>query len=956
MSVLILILMAVAVAATVFPLSFLLTDTSNNSIKSLTTLSLSLGIMQVTQGVESTIRSSAQILDALLSSPFFTDDFMLHSANLSASPGILVSMMRGLRTFDYNSALVCQTPGVTALGPMGNYTNRTNIQAVYSNVTVGGPKVPVALISDQTTLPFVSIIMLSPDYMKSIGGFKLPSGVANSGDVALVNQLSKSPTVGPYFDISKLVTPDEIFWQMSYYRNFWANTSLAGKTAPDFTCSIGYRIDNSLTPHLNSVTLTNNSIIMLMSGDGRLISTNKAFTISANFTSVERLSPDLSPNPQVAALGKCLLAVYGSYGNITAVTNGTQVQVHAALLAEGQNWFVSASTIVVHGTDFIVAIGLPRSDMFQAMDLAERNAVIIGATVAVGGILLTATMTFLTLRPLQKMAKSMTELTKFDFSSLESGALNSRSTMSEIRAIESVFDVMVKAFAGAIRENRALNSGSAFAKSSQSGKTAYGRVNMTGNAYDGVPTEDSKATDVPARRRGPAVPITAVVVALLAVLVSSVTLPLGFIVYETSNTVTNSILEKLFEAILFQTATQMEGYYGQIAKELTAVTKSPAIADAFLHNSQDMSVPMSNVTTPLALALSRFPDLGGLTCVSYPNASGAIPTGGKLVQNFTVVAIASQPCSQFGIDAFPTCYFRAYVDFRHGLDVYGKILHPTDFTDIFYQIYFAGGVFQHWTATFSYIHNLNPSRKETNLAGHTNLNDVLIANKPSNGSIMFILDDLGFMWLSTNNDTLTFNTSERQTATENFNPAIATAGRFLTSQYGSMTSLPNSTDLQTIEVGSTAWVLTTRAVTMLPSPQVFQLVLLVPRNDYYGQMENASIKAVIIASALTILGVGVAVLYGYLSSRPLRVMQRHMVQLSKFDFSVLERDQLESTSYIRETRDVESTFLTMVKAFANAIKKNKELSTTTKGTSSSLRNNTQMNTVLRSTVMQPVKE
>ncbi|KAJ3175138.1 hypothetical protein HK101_010742 [Irineochytrium annulatum] len=94
--------------------------------------------------------------------------------------------------------------------------------------------------------------------------------------------------------------------------------------------------------------------------------------------------------------------------------------------------------------------------MFAKMDEAERRGIVVASAVAAAGLLCTALITFLALRPVGAMAKNMTQLTKFDFSLLEKGVLDKRSLLSEIREAETAFDTMVKAFAGAIRRNKQL--------------------------------------------------------------------------------------------------------------------------------------------------------------------------------------------------------------------------------------------------------------------------------------------------------------------------------------------------------------------------------------------------------------------------------------------------------------------------------------------------------------------
>ncbi|KAJ3195838.1 hypothetical protein HK101_010933 [Irineochytrium annulatum] len=458
--VLLVLLMTTSIVAIVVPMALILVTTSNSSLNELTTITIQLAATEASHGVQNAISSTAQILDALMASPYFSKDFLAHESNVRGGAGVISAMMTGVRTFDYLSALTCSTPGRTAIGPYGPFTNRTIVQAVYGSLSPAAAFGPMALIIDPSTNASVTANLLSADYSTVVSSVNIGvAPVATTDDVLLTDQVSSTPSVDPFFGTTFINTTGVPFWQMSYYKNFWADKFKAGSSAPDFGCSVGIRIDESLTVFLNSTRVTNNTILMLMDTSGLLLSTNRPDSITTPMNATHRVFPDASPVPAVSLVGRALLSIYGSYTSIPTSNTPTVLQ---RLADDGTDWFLSTTSVAVPGTDrlmFVVAI--PRSDLVAQMDNAEKRGVAVATTVACLGLIVTGLMMYLALRPLQRMATSMRQLTKLDFSFLENGVLNRRSPLQEIREVETVFDMMVKAFAGAIRRNKALMGGQA---------------------------------------------------------------------------------------------------------------------------------------------------------------------------------------------------------------------------------------------------------------------------------------------------------------------------------------------------------------------------------------------------------------------------------------------------------------------------------------------------------------
>ncbi|KAI8846719.1 hypothetical protein BC829DRAFT_398073 [Chytridium lagenaria] len=443
-----------AIVSIVAPMGTIFVGTSRTSINDLSSITIQVAATQASQGVETAISNTARVLDQLMTSPYFPADFIQNGSNILRSPTLLPAMLTGLRTFDYISAIVCANPGPTAIGPFGPFTNNSNIQALWTPfLSTNGTKQVAVIYADASTNATNQLRVYASDLTTvTRTGFAGPKGVQTRRDLLFTDFYSAIQPINPYFGLTLVNTSGVSFWQMSYYRHFYR----AGAATPAFGCSIGYIIDEALVPFLNSVRVTNNTIVILAEKNtALLIATNRRDSLAINST---RVTADMSPHPDVALVGKGLFSIYG---NISTITNETvaRTPVWQRKLDDGQEWFLSSSIINVRGTEFILAIAFPRSDMFSKIDSAERQGLVIAVCVAVAGTLLTGALTFLALRPLHNMALSMKQLTKFDFSSLENGALERRSLMAEIREVEVVFDTMVVAFASAIKKNKALVSG-----------------------------------------------------------------------------------------------------------------------------------------------------------------------------------------------------------------------------------------------------------------------------------------------------------------------------------------------------------------------------------------------------------------------------------------------------------------------------------------------------------------
>ncbi|KAI8815489.1 hypothetical protein BJ742DRAFT_733906 [Cladochytrium replicatum] len=133
-----------------------------------------------------------------------------------------------------------------------------------------------------------------------------------------------------------------------------------------------------------------------------------------------------------------------------------------ALSSDGsRSWFYMSHTLSLNiTTPVAIVVAIPFADFFN--DIRESQKTSIGLTVGFGcmSIFIVAVIAFGITRPVRSLTRLMSQVTKFDFSVLESsGGLTEQNVFTEIREMEKTFNIMVKAFAAAIKRNKSMVTG-----------------------------------------------------------------------------------------------------------------------------------------------------------------------------------------------------------------------------------------------------------------------------------------------------------------------------------------------------------------------------------------------------------------------------------------------------------------------------------------------------------------
>ncbi|KAJ3124891.1 hypothetical protein HK101_006024 [Irineochytrium annulatum] len=175
-------------------------------------------------------------------------------------------------------------------------------------------------------------------------------------------------------------------------------------THPAFSCSIGFETGTAFGQFFSNLQVSPNARTFMMNAtDGLLIAASSAHsTFSSNDTLIYEA-------------GKALLAAYG--GSYSKIPN-TGATVTFQTSWGGETWIISTKYLK-NPKEWVLVIAVPRSDFFGNIDKANKNVLIIAICVSIGGIALTALVSFLSLRPLSVLVSAMGSLTKLDFTALE---------------------------------------------------------------------------------------------------------------------------------------------------------------------------------------------------------------------------------------------------------------------------------------------------------------------------------------------------------------------------------------------------------------------------------------------------------------------------------------------------------------------------------------------------------
>ncbi|KAJ3116859.1 hypothetical protein HK098_006464 [Nowakowskiella sp. JEL0407] len=245
--------------------------------------------------------------------------------------------------------------------------------------------------------------------------------------------------------------------------------------ASPYTCGSLFTTAYTLPPIFNTVAPTPDSRVMLTDLDGRIIVTNLngtefpniengKFLKTTNFSDliIKEIGSLLSPSSTWSEIPSLSI-------DISSLKVASTLRIHQEFtLSTGSKWLVAISKVQFETPEvFFLFVMIPRRDFFEVVDGSISKGVTLSSVFSVIGFVVGVVVTVGVLFPLRKLKKNIEKVTEFDFSVLSAGGLEENSVFSEVKAVQKTFNLMVKAFAGAIKKNKALTGPNASTQSRQ---------------------------------------------------------------------------------------------------------------------------------------------------------------------------------------------------------------------------------------------------------------------------------------------------------------------------------------------------------------------------------------------------------------------------------------------------------------------------------------------------------
>ncbi|KAJ1554403.1 hypothetical protein HK096_003724, partial [Nowakowskiella sp. JEL0078] len=223
-----------------------------------------------------------------------------------------------------------------------------------------------------------------------------------------------------------------------------------------------------IAPLLQKVSPTPNSRIVLLDRKGYMLATNMniTLTINKNFEEINlKVLLNQTDDPIIRDMSAALIqdSNYTKLGNLafdpsslTVASTDIKKSIEQRL-SDNRIWYIFLIT-VNFGTSnkYFVLMGVPRDEFFGQVDSSIQNGITMSSVFVALGIVTGIIVIVAVLLPLKKLQISIQSVTKFDFSMLSSGGLVENSVFTEIKAVQQVFNIMVKAFASAIKVNKEM--------------------------------------------------------------------------------------------------------------------------------------------------------------------------------------------------------------------------------------------------------------------------------------------------------------------------------------------------------------------------------------------------------------------------------------------------------------------------------------------------------------------
>ncbi|TPX60247.1 hypothetical protein PhCBS80983_g01920 [Powellomyces hirtus] len=225
---------------------------------------------------------------------------------------------------------------------------------------------------------------------------------------------------------------------------------------PTYAISVGVLVDGTWNQMLRATKPVENSVVAIFNSNLD-IQTSSNMILNGTNTNRNGVLTFASAKADEHTL-QLRAALIERFGTFAVAKAATQTSPSFRIEMDGETWIVGM-TLAAMGTydSALLVAAIPRSEVYGRIDAASSKSRGITIGIAVGMSIVVCGIFVMVVLPLAALARQMEDLTKLNFGNLESsGALDKRSFILELRRVQIVFATMVKAFAGAIKKNKAL--------------------------------------------------------------------------------------------------------------------------------------------------------------------------------------------------------------------------------------------------------------------------------------------------------------------------------------------------------------------------------------------------------------------------------------------------------------------------------------------------------------------
>ncbi|KAI8809172.1 hypothetical protein BJ742DRAFT_805294 [Cladochytrium replicatum] len=238
-----------------------------------------------------------------------------------------------------------------------------------------------------------------------------------------------------------------------------------GSTSP-YSSSIPLLAGDKISSTFAHLKPSVNSRIFMIDTQGHLLASSANGSV-ANAAGTDFVAATSANDTVIAQLSQLIKTQTNSFTSFSSLVGA----LYRTTLSSGDQWTYSVAPLTVASTSPLYLIAaIPRRDYFASIDDAQRSSIIVTSVFGIASMVIVVLAIIGITFPVRKLTAEMAKVANFDFSMLERGFFVENSLFSEIRNMQSTFNTLVKAFAGAIKRNKAMNQNSSGALASSDTK------------------------------------------------------------------------------------------------------------------------------------------------------------------------------------------------------------------------------------------------------------------------------------------------------------------------------------------------------------------------------------------------------------------------------------------------------------------------------------------------------